>query len=102
MEGMERREKQSTVTRLAVCVALALAIYFGGERLWTSLKLPFWEKYRPWLEENKIQAIAVVAGVLFAVSLAVFPLKKGEDTPPPPFCPPEEGGPEDFIPCEPC
>ena len=98
MEAIEHQEKQAAVVRLAVCVALALALYFGGERLCTSPKLPLWEKYRPWLEENKLQAIAVAAGVLFGVSLALFPLKQAGEDPVPPFCPP---GPEGYEPCEP-
>ena len=105
MEHMERKEKQETVTRLAICVVVALMIYFGGERLCASMKLPLWEKYRPWLEQNKIQAIAIVAAVLFGVSLAVFPLKRGGGEGPG-FIPGEAeceppGPPDgDYEPCE--
>lgn len=69
------QEKQEMVTRLAICVVAALILYYGGEKLCTAFQLPYWEQYRPWLEKNRIQAVAVVAAVLFGVSLAVLPLK---------------------------
>lgn len=97
MEHMERGEKQQTVTRLAICVVLALVIYFGGEKLCSAAKLPLWEKYGPWLEQNKIQAIAIAAAILFGLSLVIFPLKKETSESPPEFCPPEEEG---FTACE--
>lgn len=73
--GQENQEKQEMVTRLAICVVAALILYYGGEKACTAFQLPYWEQYRPWLEKNRIQAVAVVAAVLFGVSLAVIPLK---------------------------
>ena len=76
--------KQETLTRLAVCVIAALILYSSAKPLCSSLKLPLWEEYRPWLEKNRIQAIAVVSAVLFGLSLALFPLEaKPEEEPPP-------------------
>ena len=78
--------KQEMVTRLAVCVVVALILYYGGEKLCAAAKLPLWEQYRPWLEQNRMQAIAIVAAVLFGVSLAVLPLSGQEaaaQAPPP-------------------
>lgn len=71
--------KQEMVTRLAVCVVVALILYYGGEKLCTLAKIPLWEQYRPWLEQNRIQAIAIAAAVLFGISLAVLPLSGQED-----------------------
>ena len=68
---MEPR-KQSDIDRLAVCVAAALALYAGAKPLCTALKLPY-ERYRPWLEQNKLQAIAIGAAILYALSLILFP-----------------------------
>lgn len=90
MEHMELGEKRETITRLAICVVIALVLYWGGKKLCAGKEFPLLEKYGPWLEENKIQAIAIAAAVLFGISLAVFPLKKGEAQPPE-FCPPEAG-----------
>lgn len=91
----EKDEKQETITRLAICVVIALILYYGAEPLCTTLKLPFWEQYKPWLEKNHIQAIAVVAAILFGISLAVFPLKEVPISAPDGFGPCEEG---DFQP----
>lgn len=86
------KDRQTLISRLAVCVVLALMLCYGGEKICNALKPSFWEKWRPWLEKNRIQAAAVVAAVLFGASLALFPL--------PPE--PEEGLPGDYEPCEPC
>ena len=94
MEHLELGEKRETITRLAVCVVIAVGLYLGGEKLCTALKLPLWETYGPWLERNKLQSIAVVAAVIFGISLVVAPLKHGE-TEPCGECDEEE----DFIPC---
>lgn len=79
------KERQPVVTRLALCVVLALVICYGGEKVGTALKLPVWEACRPWLEKNRVQAVAVVAAILFGASLALFPLppepEKGEEIP---------------------
>lgn len=48
-------DKQQTVTRLALCVVVAVALYAAAG------KVPPLEPYRPWLEEHKVQAIAIAA-----------------------------------------
>lgn len=56
-------DKQQTVTRLALCVVVAVALYAAAG------KVPPLEPYRPWLEEHKVQAIAITAAILFGLSL---------------------------------
>ncbi len=85
-------EKSGTITRLAICLVVASALYFGGIWLCGHRDIPLWETHRPWLEENKVQAIAVMAAVLFGVSLFLAPLEEEGET-----CPVEEI----FEPCEP-
>ncbi|MCI8477844.1 MAG: hypothetical protein HFE97_05775 [Oscillospiraceae bacterium] len=85
-------DKQAVVTRLGLCIVAALVLYQIGEKVCTSFGLPYWEQYRPWLEKNRVQAVAIVTAVLFGLSLAVLPLERRE----PPVPPPEE-----FIPCGP-
>ena len=81
---MEKKlEKSQTLTRLALCGALAVGLYAAA------VKLPPLEPYRPWLEEHKMEAIAVAAAVLFGLSLLLLPLER-EETP--------DGSPE----CDPC
>ena len=48
------------------------------------------EKYGPWILDNKLQTIAILAAVLYTVSLAVWP--EGESTI-------EGQATEDFEPC---
>ena len=48
-------DKQQTVTRLALCVVVAVALYAAAG------KVPPLEPYRPWLEVHKVQAIATVS-----------------------------------------
>lgn len=69
-----RPEKSQALTRLALCVILAVGLYAGAG------KLPQLEPWRGWLEGHKIEAIAAAAAVLYGVSLLLFPLpKEGED-----------------------
>ena len=56
-------DKQQAVTRLALCVVVAVALYAAAG------KVPPLEPYRPWLEEHKVQAIAITAAILFGLSL---------------------------------
>jgi len=73
---MEFKEhKQELVTRLACCAVAALILCYGAEQLGGRLSIPQLERLRPWLEENRVQAIAITAAVLFGASLALFPLK---------------------------
>lgn len=73
-----KENKQEMITRLAICVVAALILYYAVTEFGGKLKIALLDQYRPWLVENKIQAIAVVAAVLFGASLAVFPLEQGK------------------------
>lgn len=64
------------LTRLAVCVVVAVAGVYAVEKLCEGRNLPLWEKYGPWVVDNKVQAIAVVAAVLYGASLALWPEEK--------------------------
>lgn len=88
MEFMDFKEnKQETITRLACCVVAALILYYAFEKYGDHLNIPVLDQYRPWLAQNKVQAIAIAAAVLYGVSLAVFPLeKKGPEVIPDPYC----------------
>ena len=69
-------DKQQTVTRLALCVVVAVALYAAAG------KVPPLEPYRPWLEEHKVPA-----AILFGLSLLLFPPEEGGAEP----AAPEEG-----------
>lgn len=69
-------DKQEAVTRIAICVVAALLLYGAADKLGESGKFNLPEKYLCWLKENKVQAIAVAAAVLYGVSLAVWPMEK--------------------------
>ncbi|MCC8123544.1 MAG: hypothetical protein LIO58_08380 [Oscillospiraceae bacterium] len=72
-------DKKELLTRLAVCAIIAIAVCYGGEKLLPSLHHPMADNLRPWLEKNKMQAIVLVAAVIFGVSLKVRPLKPAEE-----------------------
>ena len=73
------RKSTDTMTRLAICAVVAVAAVYAGEKLCEGKHWPLWEKYGPWILENKVQAIAVLAAALYGVSLAVWPeVKKPE------------------------
>lgn len=71
-------DKQAAMTRIAICVVAALLLYGAAEKLADSGKLNIPEKYLCWFRDNKMQAIAVIAAVLYGVSLAMWPLEKKE------------------------
>jgi hypothetical protein len=71
-------EKKELLTRIACCVVAALVVYYIGDEMSEHVHIELLEKYKPWLEENKIQAIAIVTAVLFGLSLAAFPLPPEE------------------------
>lgn len=75
---MEEHTRKSTdsMTRLALCAVVAAAAVYAGEKLCEGKHWLLWEKYGPWILENKVQAIAVLAAVLYGVSLAVWPEEK--------------------------
>lgn len=70
-------DKTELAVRLACCVVAALILYYGLEKLLEKHPIPQVEPYRPWLADNKVQAIAVAAAVLFGASLALFPPEDG-------------------------
>lgn len=69
------------VSRLAVCAVVAVAAVYAAEKLCEGKHYPLWEKYGPWLKENKVQAIAVAAAVLYGISLALWPEGKTPEKP---------------------
>ena len=71
-------ENKKLLTRIAYCAAAALVIYYAGNSVSEQYHFRMLEKYRPWMEENKIQAIAVISAVLFGVSLALFSIPQEE------------------------
>lgn len=66
-------EQGDTMTRLALCAVIAVGAVYAAEKLFDGNHSPLWEKYGPWVKENKLQAIAIGAAVLYAVSLALWP-----------------------------
>ncbi|MCI9605705.1 MAG: hypothetical protein HFF03_03385 [Oscillospiraceae bacterium] len=62
---------QDTLTRLGVCVVVSVALLYGAEALLDGKSIPLWEKYGPWLKDNKVQAIAILAAVLYGAWTAL-------------------------------
>ncbi len=76
---MEKKlSDQDTAAKLIGCAAAALAVYYGLQKLLEKGALPVLEPYRPWLEKNKLQAIALIAALLFALTLLLPPGEKGK------------------------
>ena len=71
-------DRGQLLLRLALCGGGAALLYGAA------LSLPALEEHRPWLEEHKLQAVALGAAALFGLSLAIFPRK--EEAPPPGGC----------------
>lgn len=67
-------KRRAVTERLALCAAAAGVLWYGGRRICETAWPQVWERYGPFVEENRLSGVAVTAGVLFAVSLAVFPL----------------------------
>ena len=67
--------KGDSMTRLAICAVLAIGEVYAAQQLCEGKHWPLWEKYGPWITENKVQAIAVLAAVLYGLSLALWPEK---------------------------
>ena len=65
-----------SLTRLAVCVVVAVAAVYAAEKLCEGNHFSLWEKYGPWILDNKVQAIAVLSAVLYGASLALWPEEK--------------------------
>lgn len=88
---LREREGKSgeAMTRLALCAVIAVAAVYAVEKLCEGKHWPLWDKYGPWILENRVQAIAILAAVLYGASLALWPMEKK------PHTDPEEG----FEPC---
>lgn len=89
---MQEQKKTPTdaMTRLAICAAAAVAIIYAAEKLCEGKHWSLWDKYGPWIIENKVQATAILAAVLYGASLAIWPEEKS---------PIESTAEEDFQPC---
>lgn len=76
MEFQQNKPGGDSLTRLAVCVVIGVAAIYAAEKLCEGRHFPLWDKYGPWILENRVQAIAVLAAVLYGASLALWPEKK--------------------------
>ncbi len=77
---MENKLAQGdTLTRLALCAVLAAGAIYLCEKLLPGQEIPLWEKYGPWVLENKAQAIALAAGALYVLSLVLWPEGENEE-----------------------
>lgn len=84
---MEHKLTQGdTLTRLALCAAVAVGAISLCEKLLPGGQAPLWEKYGPWVRENPVQAIALATAALYVLSLVLWP---GEAA----------AGEEGFTPC---
>lgn len=69
------------MTRLAVCAVAAIGVVALAEKLLEGADIPLWKKYGPWIRENKTQAIAILAALLYGASLALWPEEKKDSSP---------------------
>lgn len=79
---MERiSDKMQILFRLALSGGGGALLYAGA------LKLPALEEHRPWLEEHKLQVIALGTAALFGLSLLLVPRpEQGEASEQPDSC----------------
>ena len=73
-------DKMQTLLRLALCGGGGVLLYAGA------MKLPALEARRDWLEEHKLQVIALGAAGLFGLSLLAFPRPAVEEEQEAPDC----------------
>ena len=59
------------MTRLAICAVISAAVVYAAEGFCQGKNWPLWEKYGPWLKDNKVQAIAILAAVLYGAWTAL-------------------------------
>ncbi len=74
-------ERREPLTRLVCCVAAALVLCSAADKYAPKLSHPALERCLPWLRENKVQAIAILAAVLYILSLALFPAEEEPSCP---------------------
>jgi hypothetical protein len=84
-EARTMEDNQELLKRIAYCVAAALVVYYAGNSVSEQYHFQLLEKYQPWMEENKIQAIAFLSAVFFGVSLALFPIPQEDKLSEPDF-----------------
>lgn len=70
------RKNTDSMTRLALCAVVAVAAVYAAEKLCEGKRWPLWDKYGPWILENRVQSIAILAAVLYGASLALWPEEK--------------------------
>ena len=70
---LSAEDKKALTARLGLCAAAALAVWYGADRA-AHIHAPFGERYGPVLSENKTQIIAVIAALLFGLSLFLRPI----------------------------
>lgn len=70
------RKNTDSMTRLALCAVVAVAVVYAAEKLCDGKHWPLWDKYGPWILENRVQSIAILAAVLYGASLALWPEEK--------------------------
>ena len=72
-------KEMDTLTRLVLCAAAGAGVVYLCEKLLPGQKLPLWETWGPWVQENRTQAIALAAGVIYVLSLLLWPEEKAEE-----------------------
>lgn len=72
-------KEMDTLTRLVLCAAAGAGIVYLCEKLLPGRNISLWESYGPWVQENRAQAIALAAGVLYVLSLLLWPEEKTEE-----------------------
>lgn len=66
-------DSQDRMTRLVLCAVIGAAAVYAADKLCQGKNIPLWNKYGPWIRENQIQAIALLAAALYGASLALWP-----------------------------
>jgi len=78
---MERWMQTDGLGRLAVCAAAAAAVVYGARQLCRGKDWPLWKALGPWIEDDQVQAVAVLAVVFYGASLALWPQEGTKEGP---------------------
>ena len=73
-------DKTQSLVRLAACGGGAALLYGAA------LRLPALEEHRAWLEEHKLQVIALGTAALFGLSLLLVPRPQSDEAHEAPDC----------------